>query len=335
MSETGHREAAVRVSGLTLGTSRDRAPLPLVSNVSFEVRPGEMLGLVGESGSGKTLTGSAVAGLLPRGVRRLSGEIELAGGLAEGEGVPRRSRSDLAMVFQNPMTSLNPSVRIGDQVMEAVRLNRPKIPKREAGKEALAVLERVEIPRAEERMRQYPFEFSGGMRQRVMIAIAIATNPKVLIADEPTTALDVTVQQGVMDLIDRLRAELGLAVLLISHDLAVVSERCDRLLVMYAGEIVESGDARTVLDRPLHPYVDGLMRCIPEVALRLGELRSLPGGVPAPGDMPAGCRFAPRCGLRVDACVSAHPPLEEVRPGRGVRCVRAGDRVVMAGGRDV
>ena len=323
MRETGPAEPAVRVSGLTIGTDRGPDPLTLVSDVSFSVLPGEMLGLVGESGSGKTLTGAAVAGLLPRGVRRVGGRIALDGRSVEGQGIRRRPGDGLAMIFQNPMTSLNPSMRIGDQVAEAVRLHRPKITKRAAAAEALALLERVEITRTEERMRQYPFEFSGGMRQRVMIAIALATGPKVLIADEPTTALDVTVQQEVMDLIDRLRTEMGLAVLLISHDLAVVSERCDRLLVMYAGEIVESGAAHHVLHQPLHPYVDGLMRCIPERALKLGELRSLPGRVPAPDELPAGCRFAPRCDFVTDACVSAHPLLEEAGPDRGVRCVRS------------
>ena len=342
MRETGPTEPAVRVNGLTIGTDRGHDSLTLVSDVSFSVRPGEMLGLVGESGSGKPLPGSAIAGLLPRGVRHVGGEIALDGRAYPGPGARRRSRDGLAMIFQNPMTSLNPSVRIGDQVAEAVRLHRPELSKRAAAAEALAILERVEITRAEERMRQYPFEFSGGMRQRVMIAIALATGPEVLIADEPTTALDVTVQQGVMDLIDRLRAEMGLAVLLISHDLAVVSERCDRLLVMYAGEIVESGTADHVLNQPLHPYVDGLMRCIPERALRLGELRSLPGRVPAPDDLPTGCRFAPRCDFVVDACTSTHPPLEEAGSGRGVRCVRSGEidftdhagERVMAGGTD-
>ncbi|TDD40205.1 ABC transporter ATP-binding protein [Actinomadura sp. KC06] len=316
---------ALRVDGLTVELDRAHSPAQLVTDVSFDIRPGEMVGLVGESGSGKSLTASAVAGLLPRGVRLAGGRIELAGQAVDGDGVRTKRRDSLAMVFQNPMTSLNPSMRVGDQVAEALRTRRKGMSRRDARKRAVQILDDVGIDRAAERARQYPFEFSGGMRQRVMIAIAVAGDPSVLIADEPTTALDVTVQQGVMDLIDRLRRDLGLAILLVSHDLALVSERCDRLLIMYAGELVETGKTSAVLGDALHPYVNALARCIPERAIELGTIRSLPGSVPQPGQIAAGCRFLPRCSFGIDACAGHHPPLAEHVPGRDVRCLRAGE----------
>ncbi|WP_235737659.1 ABC transporter ATP-binding protein [Nocardioides alcanivorans] len=293
--------------------------LPLVRHVSFEVAPGEMVGLAGESGSGKSLTASAVAGLLPEGVRQAGGDIQVMG---RAPGAGRRRDSDVAMIFQNPMTSLNPSMRIGDQIAEAVRLRHKGMSRKESRRRAVEILDRVEVNRPAERARQYPFEFSGGMRQRAMIGIAVAREPSVLIADEPTTALDVTVQKGVMDLLDRLRAEMGLAVLLISHDLGVISERCDRVLVMYSGELVEIGTTRQVLDSPLHPYVDGLMRCIPERALELGSLQPLPGQVPGPEAHIPGCRFADRCAFVTDECRQAPVPMADAGPGREVRCLR-------------
>ncbi|MFI0352618.1 ABC transporter ATP-binding protein [Actinomadura sp. 9N407] len=330
MADLADAGPALRVERLTVELDREYSPTPLVTDVSFAIRPGEMVGLVGESGSGKSLTASAVAGLLPRGVRLAGGRIELAGQVVDGDGVPAKRRDALAMVFQNPMTSLNPSMRVGDQVAEARRLRRPGMSRREGRREAVRILDEVGIDRAAERARQYPFEFSGGMRQRVMIAIAIAGDPSVLIADEPTTALDVTVQQGVMDLIDRLRRDLGLAILLVSHDLALVSERCDRLLIMYAGELVETGDTGAVLGDALHPYVNALARCIPERAMELGTIHSLPGAVPQPGQIASGCRFLPRCSFGIDACAEHHPALDEHVPGRAVRCLRAGEPALAA-----
>ncbi|TDB83600.1 ABC transporter ATP-binding protein [Actinomadura sp. KC216] len=325
MADRAEGGPALRVDGLTVELDRGHSPAQLVTDVSFDIRPGEMVGLVGESGSGKSLTASAVAGLLPRGVRLAGGRIELAGRVVDGDGFRAKRRDSLAMVFQNPMTSLNPSMRVGDQVAEALRTRRKGLSRRDARKRAVQILDDVGIDRAAERARQYPFEFSGGMRQRVMIAIAVAGDPSVLIADEPTTALDVTVQQGVMDLIDRLRRDLGLATLLVSHDLALVSERCDRLLIMYAGELVETGSTSAVLGDALHPYVNALARCIPERAIELGTIRSLPGAVPQPGQIAAGCRFLPRCSFGIDACAEHHPPLAEHAPGRNVRCLRAGE----------
>lgn len=304
--------------------------IPLVRNVSFEVGRGEMVGLAGESGSGKSLTASAVAGLLPEGVRQAAGELQVMGRAPD---VRRRRDTEVAMIFQNPMTSLNPSMRIGDQIAEAVRLRHKGISRKESRKRAVEILERVEVNRPAERAKQYPLEFSGGMRQRAMIGIAIAREPSVLIADEPTTALDVTVQKGVMDLIDRLRTEMGLAVLLISHDLGVISERCDRVLVMYSGELVEMGSTRQVLDAPLHPYVDGLMRCIPERALALGSLQPLPGQVPGPEQAIPGCRFADRCALVEDACRHEAIAFAAAGDGRRVRCRRWPE--VAAGGAEL
>ncbi|WP_122816093.1 ABC transporter ATP-binding protein [Nocardioides pantholopis] len=321
------RPPAVRLRGLAIETddphSAPGASLPLVRDVSFDVGAGEMVGLVGESGSGKSLTASAVASLLPAGVRRSAGVVEVGGVRVEAH----VRHPDVAMIFQNPMTSLNPSMRIGDQIAETVRLRHRGTSRQDARRRAVDILDQVEVTRPAERARQYPFEFSGGMRQRAMIGIAIARDPAVLIADEPTTALDVTVQRGVMDLVDRLRRDMGLAVLLISHDLGVVSERCDRLLVMYSGELVEVGATRDVLDAPLHPYLDGLIRCIPEHALISGRLEPLPGQVPAPEDVVTGCRFADRCHLVLPACREAAVPLETASVGRDVRCIRWPERV--------
>ncbi|MEV0971846.1 ABC transporter ATP-binding protein [Microtetraspora glauca] len=321
-SEPG--KTVLTVDNVTVELDRPHESTPLVTDVSFAVRRGEMVGMVGESGSGKSLTASAVAGLLPRGVRLARGAVEIDGRAAGTDATARTRHDGVAMVFQNPMTSLNPSMRVGDQVAEAIRLRRPGTSRRDARREAVEVLERVEITRPAERARQYPFEFSGGMRQRVMIAISIAHRPSVLVADEPTTALDVTVQRGVMDLLDRLRADMGLAVLLVSHDLALVGERCDRLLVMYAGELVEQGETENVLRRPLHPYVRALQRCTPEHAIAAGGLYSLPGRVPQAGEVRTGCRFAARCELRTAECDETHPTLDAYAPGHLVRCVHVG-----------
>lgn len=329
--------AAMRIRGLSIEVDRpDAGPgssTQLVRDVSFDVRSGEMVGLAGESGSGKSLTAAAVADLLPTGVRRSDGEIHVMNEpVGSGEGGHAQKA---AMIFQNPMTSLNPSMRIGDQIAEAARLRNPGMSRSAARRRAVEVLESVEVDRAAERARQFPYEFSGGMRQRAMIGIAIALEPAVLIADEPTTALDVTVQEGVMSLIDRLRKELGLAVLLISHDLGVINERCDRLLVMYGGQLVEQGGTRELLGLPLHPYLEGLIRCIPERAMELGRLEPLRGQVPPPYKEFPGCRFADRCDWVTPDCREGVIPLISTDSERDVRCIRWNERLVNASNKEV
>jgi oligopeptide/dipeptide ABC transporter ATP-binding protein len=323
MSE--QKQIALQVEDLHIAIDPHGKNIEAVTGVSFSIAQGEMVGLVGESGSGKTLTGLAVMGLLPRGVARVAGKITVEGRVV-GEGkssdVYAGRREDLGMIFQNPMTSLNPAHRVGDQIAEAVRRHSTGVSKKAAFAEAVELLRLVEIRDPEGVAKKYPHQLSGGMRQRVVIAIAVACKPQVLIADEPTTALDVTVQASVMELIDRLRKELNLGVLFISHDLALVSGRCERVLVMYAGELVEHGAAQSVLTEAHHPYVDGLLRCIPDRALELGVLEPLRGRVPRPGDFSQACRFAPRCDYAISACTTTRPELNDLEPGRAARCIR-------------
>lgn len=314
-------DPVLEVDGLCIST---RSGLRLVEDLTFDVRPGEAVGIVGESGSGKTLTGLTCLDLLPRGVTLSNGEVRIAGEVVASAHPHRRGARKASMVFQSPMTSLNPAMRVGAQVAEAVRLNgggsRPAAKRR-----ALELLELVGLPDPKTRARSYPFQLSGGQCQRVVIAVALACEAKVMVADEPTTALDVTTQVGIMNLIDKLRRELGIAVVMISHDLALVSQFCSRLEVMYAGQVVESGSLDEVLRRPAHPYLDGLLGCLPERALAGGGMVALPGRVPPPDEFPHGCRFAGRCPLAVDACSA---PQELVRldsfteTQRRVRCHR-------------
>jgi oligopeptide/dipeptide ABC transporter ATP-binding protein len=294
-----------------------------VHGLDLSVAPGEMVGLVGESGSGKTLSALAIAGLLPPNIEVVAGEVSVEGQILPGTG-PQRRRG-LSMIFQNPMTSLNPSQRVGAQVAEAVRKNRAGVSRAGAKAETVELLARVELKDPPRVARAYPHELSGGMRQRIMIAMALACEPRVLIADEPTTALDVTVQRGVMDLLQRLQGELGLAVLLISHDLALVGERSDQLLVMYAGEVVERGSTEAVLEHAAHPYVSGLLGCSPERASSMDDLHPLPGRVPRPGEVTVGCRFAARCAHAMDVCLREAPPSFEVAPGHTASCHLLGE----------
>ncbi|MFW0785437.1 ABC transporter ATP-binding protein [Gordonia sp. CPCC 206044] len=319
----------VTVDRLSIDTRSAQRDIRLIDGVSFDLYRGEMVGLVGESGSGKSLTGSALAALLPTGVERSGGRVLVNG--REVDDSAKTCPDDVAMIFQNPMTSLNPSLRVGDQIAEAIRLRHRGMSRRESRRRAVDVLDRVEMNRPAERARQYPFEFSGGMRQRAMIGIAIAREPQVLVADEPTTALDVTVQKNILDLIDTLRTEMGLAVLLISHDLAVVSERSDRMMVMYAGQLVETGSTEPMLGAPMHPYLEGLLRCVPERAAESGELRPLPGQVLSLADAGPGCRFAARCELCTPECMAAPVPLDTMSGGRQVRCIRPNEPVGAGG----
>jgi peptide/nickel transport system ATP-binding protein len=304
--------------------------LPAVREVSFQVRAGEVLGLVGESGSGKSVTSLAILRLLPA-QARVCGAIYFTGRdlLRAGEQEMRSVRgARISMIFQEPMTALNPVMRVGDQVAEAVLAHNrvasrqsPVTSKNEAWRRAVAALRDVQIDDAERRARDYPHQLSGGMRQRVMIAMAMVNHPELLIADEPTTALDVTIQAQILGLLGELQQRYGLAMLLISHDLAVVSQVAHRVAVMYAGSIVEMGSASQVFQNPVHPYTHGLLEAVPTLATdRARPLRTIEGTVPAMAALPPGCTFEPRCAIRIPACAREFPPLAEVEPGHWARC---------------
>jgi oligopeptide/dipeptide ABC transporter ATP-binding protein len=295
---------------------------PAVRDLSLTVAPGEALGLVGESGCGKSVTALATLRLLPP-QARARGQVLLEGRnlLELSEEEMRQVRgAGIAMVFQEPMTALNPVMRVGDQVAEAVLAHGKPAPG-QAWRRAVEALGDVGLPDAERRARDYPFQLSGGMRQRVMIAMAIVNRPQLLIADEPTTALDVTIQAQILELLAELRHKLGLALLFISHDLAVVSQVAGRVAVMYAGSIVETGSATDVLTRAMHPYTRGLLAAVPTLRTERGRpLAAIEGTVPALGALPPGCAFEPRCALRLPECARALPPLAEIAPGHQARC---------------
>lgn len=293
-----------------------------VDHVSFFVAPGETLAIVGESGSGKTMTALSVMQLLPPAASITDGTLRLEDRdlrrLSERE--MRRMRGDeIAMVFQEPMTSLDPAFTIGSQITETVHAHR-STSKAAARDLAIEMLERVGISNAARRVDDYPYQFSGGMRQRVMLAMALVLEPKLLIADEPTTALDVTTQAQFLDLVMRLHDELHMAVLLITHDLGVVNEIADRVAVMYAGELVESGTVQEIFNHPQHPYTQGLLRSMPGLADRTRRLPSIPGRVVELSALPPACRFAPRCENRIERCMETHPTMEGDAGGRELRC---------------
>ncbi|CAB3737970.1 Oligopeptide transport ATP-binding protein OppD [Achromobacter deleyi] len=295
-----------------------------VRDVSLQVGRNETLAVVGESGSGKSVTALSVLRLLPgAGARHGGGQVLLDGqdltALSEKQ-MSRLRGEAIAMIFQEPMTSLNPTMTVGDQIAEAIRLHR-KLSWKEARRLALEVLEEVKIPAAARRFDDYPHQFSGGMRQRVMIAMALACKPRVLLADEPTTALDVTIQAQILNLLSELKAAHGMAVLFITHNLGVVAQIADRVAVMYAGEVVETADVQTLFARPTHPYTEALLRAMPRVDADSQVLESIPGGVPAITAMPAGCAFAPRCRLKEARCEARRPDLTGIGPGHQVRCV--------------
>jgi len=298
-----------------------------VRDLNFSINPGEVLGLVGESGSGKSVTSLAVMGLLPP-AARISGRIFFQNGNAQAADLaalgPEEFRhlrgSRIAMIFQEPMTALNPVMRVGDQIAEAV-LAHNKISKKDAWNRAVEGMRDVAIPEPERRANSYPHQLSGGMRQRVMIAMAIVNRPQLLIADEPTTALDVTIQQQILDLLNDLRQKFSLSMLFISHDLAVVSHVADRVAVMYAGSLVELAPKEAIFRLPAHPYTQGLLRAIPTLATeRTKRLTTIEGTVPPISALPPGCPFEPRCERRVAACRAELPPLVEVAPGHFARC---------------
>jgi oligopeptide/dipeptide ABC transporter ATP-binding protein len=334
--------ALIELRGLTVELPTPRGWIRPVDDVSFTLETGESLGLVGESGSGKSMLALALMGLLPPGAR-VHGEAWLAGAnggetlrvnllaLPERERVGTRGR-DVAMIFQEPMTALNPVMRVGAQIAEAIRAHHAGLARGEVDRRVLAALERAAVPEPSLRARQYPHQLSGGLRQRAMIAMALAggkgqgnsedsarTAPRLLIADEPTTALDVTVQKQILELLARLRRDLGLTLLFITHDLGVVAQVADRIAVTYAGRIVEEGPAREVLESPRHPYTAGLLRASPQLVRQ--KLEPIPGTVPSLTALPSGCAFEPRCALRRAECAEAMPDLRMAGPQHRARCI--------------
>jgi peptide/nickel transport system ATP-binding protein len=296
-----------------------------VDAVDLAVARGATLGLVGESGCGKSVTSLAVMGLLPKQSAEVTGSIRFDG--FDLLDIPDQVRRDLrgnrlAMIFQEPMTSLNPSFTIGDQIIESILRHRGGS-RSAARKRTIELLRRVHIPSPERRIDEYPHKLSGGMRQRVMIAMALACDPHLLIADEPTTALDVTLQAQILDLMRELKAESGAAIILITHDLGVVAEVCDEVAVMYAGEVVERADVDALFASPQHPYTVGLLGSIPRLDQRTSHLATIEGIVPNMAAPPHGCRFAARCPFVENACTTAPPAFSEVSPGHWSRCIRS------------
>jgi oligopeptide/dipeptide ABC transporter ATP-binding protein len=316
--------ALLEVTDLRTYFDTDAGTARAVDGVSFAVNAGEVLGIVGESGSGKSVTSLSIMRLIPEPPGRIvdGSSIRFKGDdlLALPQKKMRAFRgNDIAMIFQEPMTSLNPVFTVGDQIIEALRLHRG-MNKRDARARAIDMLHLVGIPEPESRVDNYPHQLSGGQRQRVMIAMALSCEPELLIADEPTTALDVTIQAQILDLLAQLRQRLGMAMVLITHDLGVVREVCDRVIVMYAGQVVEEGSVAEIFESPRHPYTEGLLRSIPRLGHRTDRLATIPGTVPSPTQWPVGCRFHTRCPYGWNLCVDQAPPLFPAGPGRHSRC---------------
>jgi oligopeptide transport system ATP-binding protein len=338
----------LEVRDLTVEFATEEGVVTAVDGVSFRIDRGETLVVVGESGSGKSVTSLAVMRLIESPPGRIAkGEIRFRGRDGQVRDLARLDLAamrgyrgnDLGMIFQEPMTSLNPVYTVGDQIIEAIRLHQGKSG-REAFAQAVHMLELLGIPEPQRRMRSYPHQMSGGMRQRAMIAMALSCNPALLIADEPTTALDVTIQAQILELIKRLQQELGMAVIFITHNLGVAAEIADRIMVMYAGRIVEAGPARSIFRTPRMPYTIGLLNSVPRLGMDRSEgseLAAIRGNVPSPLRLPPGCAFHPRCGFaKPGLCDAAVPPLEEASADHAVRCLRwrevAAERVALAGG---
>jgi peptide/nickel transport system ATP-binding protein/oligopeptide transport system ATP-binding protein len=316
-------EELLRLENLQTHFFTHEGTVRAVSGVSFRIARGETLGLVGESGCGKSVTALSIMRLIPDPPGRIvNGRILFEGrnllNLSDREMRDIRG-SKISMIFQEPMTSLDPVFTIGHEIMETLRLHQG-LPKTGARRGAISALKTVGMPDAEKRVKNYPHELSGGMRQRAMIAMALACNPSLLIADEPTTALDVTIQAQILQLINELKEKLGTSVLLITHDLGVVAQMCDNVAVMYAGHIVEYTDVKTLFDRPLHPYTDGLYKSVPHLDDDIMRLETITGLVPDLLDVPTGCPFHPRCIHRFDPCDRDIPPLEEVGRGHLAAC---------------
>lgn len=311
MGETGTPEPVLSVRNLSLEFVTRRGILKALNEISFDIGRGEVLGVVGESGAGKSLTGTAIIGLIEKPGRLSGGEVWLKGERIDnlGHAGLRKIRGRrIGMIFQDPLTSLNPLFRVGDQITETI-LTHLNVSKTEARARALALLTEVGIPAPESRIDAYPHEFSGGMRQRVVIALALAAEPDLIIADEPTTALDVSVQAQIITLLKRLCRTRGTSVMLITHDMGVIAETADRVAVMYAGRIVEIGPVAEVIKNPKHPYASGLMGAIPALGAKVNRLTQISGAMPRLNAIPKGCAFRPRCGLAITKCGEAVPPL--------------------------
>ncbi len=321
------------VTDLSIRFRSPRGSLLAVDGLSFELGAGEVVGLVGESGSGKSVTSRSLIGLVPQPPGQVSGSIRLEGTelVGQSQQLLRRLRGErLAMIFQDPMTSLNPLYAVGEQVAETLRFHK-RLKRREAEAQVVALFEQVGLSQAQQRLRAYPYQLSGGMRQRVMIAMAIACNPRLLIADEPTTALDVTIQAQILALLRQLNQARGMGLLLISHDLGVVAQICQRVMVMYAGRIVERGPVAALFaprsqgGQILHPYTLGLLRSTPNLEQRQGRLQPIAGAPPDLSRLPSGCAFHPRCPLVQARCRSERPELRELQPGHFSACHFAED----------
>src|SRR3984885_8150795 len=315
----------LEVRDLTTAFRTGSGEVTAIENVSFTLEKGEILGIVGESGSGKSVTALAIMGLLPRPPARILGgsiDFENQDLLQLSDRAMQRLRGPgIAMVFQEPMTSLNPVFTIGEQIIETIRAHE-SLSQKSVFARAVEMLEKVGIPSATARMADYPHQLSGGQRQRVMLAIALVCRPRLLIADEPTTALDVTIQAQILDLLLDLRDEFGMAIMMITHNMGVIAETADRVLVMYAGRMVEQAPVGRLFDHPLHPYTRGLLSCVPTLDQDQDRLVAIPGSLPEPSRRPSGCRFSARCSLALPACGEAIPDLEMFEPGHAAACIR-------------
>ena len=314
------------VQGLTTAFMTGRGEITAIEDVSFSLKEGEILGIVGESGSGKSVTALTIMGLLPTPPARIAaGKV-----LFQGKELTKLSSREMqrirgpgiAMIFQEPMTSLNPVFSIGDQIMETIKAHE-NLPAAALRKRAIDMLDKVGIPSAARRLDDYPHQMSGGQRQRVMIAIALACNPKLLIADEPTTALDVTIQAQILDLLMDLRDEFRMAIMIITHNMGVIAETADRVLVMYAGRVIEEAPVARVFDHPIHPYTRGLLECVPSITEDRARLIAIPGTLPDPARRPPGCRYSVRCRYAQPSCSDALPPLILEEADHWAACLRA------------
>jgi peptide/nickel transport system ATP-binding protein len=317
-------ESIIQVRDLRTSFFTDQGEVKAVDGVTFDVPKGKTLGIVGESGSGKSITSLSILRLIQNPGKVVGGEMIFKGEdlLKKSEAKMRKIRgNEISMIFQEPMTSLNPVYTVGEQIGEAFRIHEG-LGKKKAIERSIEMLKLVGIPSPEQRVHQYPHELSGGMRQRVMIAMALACNPELLIADEPTTALDVTIQAQILELMKDLQDRLGMSIIMITHDLGVVAETCDYVAVMYCGKVVEYASIRELFKNPRHPYTVGLLNSLPrhDIDLDGEELSVIKGSVPSPADMPKGCRFAPRCPFASDICRERLPELEEDENGNQIRC---------------